>query len=216
MSGNSDMFLTFSHVFYELSATMLWGRLERLLCPLYIPYFITLSQEDSSINIIALCFIESKNEVTQSCLTLWDPMDCSLPGSSVHGIFQARILEWAAISFSRGSSQPRHWTWVSRIAGRRFTVWATMEALCFIQFSRSVGSDSLRPHESQHTRPPCPSLTLGVHSDSCPSSRWCHPAISSSVVPFSSCQQSLPASGSFPMSQLFASGGQSTGFIKGC
>ena len=73
MSGHSDMFLTFSHVFYELSATMLWGRLERLLCPLYIPYFITLSQEDSSINITALCFIESENEVTQSCLTLWDP-----------------------------------------------------------------------------------------------------------------------------------------------
>ena len=65
-------------------------------------------------------------------------------------------------------------------------------------------SDSLRPHESQHARPPCPSPTPGVHSDSCPSSQWCHPAISSSVIPFSSCPQSLPASGSFPMSQLFA------------
>ena len=72
-------------------------------------------------------------------------------------------------------------------------------------------SDSLRPHESQHARPPCPSPTPGVHSNSCPSSRWCYPAISSSVVPFSSCPQSLPASGSFPMSQLFASGGQSMG-----
>ena len=72
-------------------------------------------------------------------------------------------------------------------------------------------SDSLRPHESQHTRPPCPSPTPGVHSDSCPSSQWCHPAISSSVVPFSSCPQSLLASESFPMSQLFAWGGQSTG-----
>ena len=80
-----------------------------------------------------------------------------------------------------------------------------------VQFSRSVVSDSMRPHESQHARPPCPSPTLGVYSNSCPSSRWCHPAISSSVVPFSSCPQSLPASGSFPMSQLFASGGQSTG-----
>ena len=80
-----------------------------------------------------------------------------------------------------------------------------------VQFSRSVMSDSLRPHESQHTRPPCPSPTPGVHSNSCPSSRWCHPAISSSVVPFSSCPQSLPASESFPMSQLFAWGGQSTG-----
>ena len=72
-------------------------------------------------------------------------------------------------------------------------------------------SDSLRPHELQHTRPPCPSPTPGVHSDSRPLSQWCHPAISSSVVPFSSCPQSLPASESFPVSQLFASGDQSTG-----
>ena len=72
-------------------------------------------------------------------------------------------------------------------------------------------SDSLRPHESQHTRPPCPSPSPGVHSDSRPSSQWCHPAISSSVIPFSSCPQPLPASGSFPMSQLFARGGQSIG-----
>ena len=80
-----------------------------------------------------------------------------------------------------------------------------------VHFSHSVVSDSLRPHESQHTRPPYPSPTPGVHSDSRPSSPWCHPAISSSVVPFSSCPQSLPASKSFPMSQLFAWGGQSTG-----
>ena len=72
-------------------------------------------------------------------------------------------------------------------------------------------SDSLRPHESQHTRPPCPSPSPRVHSDSRPSSPWCHPAVSSWVVPFSSCPQSLPASESFPMSQLFAWGGQSTG-----
>ena len=80
-----------------------------------------------------------------------------------------------------------------------------------VQFSRSVMSDSLRPQESQNVRPRCPSPTPGVHSDSHPSSPWCHPAISSSVVPFSSCPQSLPASKSFPMSQLFAWGGQSTG-----
>ena len=79
-----------------------------------------------------------------------------------------------------------------------------------VQFSRSVVSDSLRSHESQHARPPCPSPSPGVHSDSHPSSLWCHPAISSSVVPLS-CPQSLPASESFPMSQLFAWGGQSTG-----
>ena len=72
-------------------------------------------------------------------------------------------------------------------------------------------SDSLRPHESQHARPPCPSPTPGVHSDSHPSSQWCHPAISSSVIPFSSCPQCFPASESFPMSQLFTWGGQSTG-----
>ena len=80
-----------------------------------------------------------------------------------------------------------------------------------VPFSHSVVSDSLRPHELQHTRPPCPSPTPRVHSNSCSLSQWCHPAISSSVIPFSSCPQSLSASGSFPMSQLFAWGGQSTG-----
>ena len=79
------------------------------------------------------------------------------------------------------------------------------------QISHSVLSDYLPPHESKHARPPCPSPTPGVHSDSHPSGQWCHPAISSSVVPFSSCPQSLPASESFPMSQLFAWDGQSTG-----
>ena len=81
-----------------------------------------------------------------------------------------------------------------------------------IQFSRSVLSESLQPHGLQHARPPCPSPTPGVYSNSHPSSQWCHPAISSSVIPFSSCPQSLPASESFPMSQLFTWGGQSTGF----
>ena len=79
-----------------------------------------------------------------------------------------------------------------------------------VQFSHSVVSDSLRPHESQHIRPPCPSPTPGVHSNSHPSSQWCHPAISSSIAPFCSSPQSLPASESFPMSQLFTWGGQST------
>ena len=80
-----------------------------------------------------------------------------------------------------------------------------------VQFSRSVVSDSLRPHEPQHARPPCLSPTPGVHPNSCPSSQWCHPAISSSVGPFSYCPQSFLASGSFPVSQLLASGGQSIG-----
>ena len=80
-----------------------------------------------------------------------------------------------------------------------------------VQFSHSVMSDSWRPHEPQHARPPCPSQTTGVYSDSCLSSRWCHPAISSLVIPFSSCPKSLPASGSFTMSHLFAWGGHSIG-----
>ena len=80
-----------------------------------------------------------------------------------------------------------------------------------VQFSCSVVSDSLRPHELQHTRPSCPSPTPRVHSNSHPSSPWCHPTISSSIVPFSSCPQSLPASKSSPVSQLFAWGGQGTG-----
>ena len=80
-----------------------------------------------------------------------------------------------------------------------------------VQFSRSVMSNSLQPHEPQHARPPCPSPTPGVHPNPCPSSRWCHPTISSSVIPFSSCPQSFPASESFPMSQLFTWGGHSIG-----
>ena len=90
-----------------------------------------------------------------------------------------------------------------------------MLLLCYqfssVHFSGSVVSDSLWPHESQHARSPCPSPTPRVHSNSCPSSQWCCPAISSSVIPFSSCSQFLPASESFPMSQLFAWDGQSTG-----
>ena len=84
-------------------------------------------------------------------------------------------------------------------------------ALSSVQFSCSVVSDSLWPHGLQHFRPPCPSPTPGACLNSCPLSRWCHPTISSSVVPFSSCPQSFPASGSFPMSQFFPSGGQSIG-----
>ena len=89
------------------------------------------------------------------------------------------------------------------------TVW--MSGFIGVQFSHSVVSDSLRPHEPQHARLPCPSPTPGVYLNPCPLSRWCHPTISSSVVPFSSCPRSFPASGSFQMSQLFPSGGQSIG-----
>ena len=82
---------------------------------------------------------------------------------------------------------------------------------CYLLFSCWVVSSSLRPHGLQHTRLPCPSPSLGVSSNSFPLSQWCHPTISSSVIPFSSCPQSLPASGSFPMSQFFTAGGQSIG-----
>ena len=237
--------------------------------------------------------------------TLCDPMDCTLPGSSVHRILQAGILEWVAIPFSRGSSQPENQTQVSCIAGRFFTIWAIREALhigscikslvildsthmcksekravnlylylrvilksywkapcssvqfdsvslscptlwdpmdcntsgfpvyhqlpepaqthvhwvghaiqpshllssfsssvpssffCSVQFSCSVVSESLWPHELQHTRPPGPSPTPGVHPKSCASSQWCHPAISSSVVP------SPPAPNLFQHQSLF-------------
>ena len=89
--------------------------------------------------------------------------------------------------------------------------WSISLIISSVQFSRSVLSSSLRPHESQHARPPCPSPTPRVYPNPCPSSWWCHPAISSSVIPFSSCPQSFPALGSFPVSQLFAWGGQSIG-----
>ena len=154
----------------------------------------------------------------QSCLNLCDPIDYSPLGCSVHGILQARMLEWVAISSSWGSSWSRDPTCISCIfciAGRFFIAEPLRSPKLFflssVQFSCSVVSDSLQPYEPQHARPPCPSPTPGVYSNSCPSSWWCHPTISSSVIPFSSCLQSFPASGSFPMSQLFTSVGQSIG-----
>ena len=109
-----------------------------------------------------------------------------------------------SVLLSRGSQKWELWWKVVLILRYYFLLFS-------VQFSRWVVSDSLPPHESQHARPPCPSLIPGVHSDSRPSSPWCHPAISTSVVPFFSCPQSLPASESFPVSQLFPWDGQSTG-----
>ena len=91
---------------------------------------------------------------------------------------------------------------IGRLTDKKAVVHTHNGVFSSVQFSHSVVSDSLWPHESQHARPPCPSPSPGVHPSSCPSSGWCHLAISSSVIPFSSCPQSLPASGSFPMSQL--------------
>ena len=129
--------------------------------------------------------------------------------------------------FCCGSSQPRDWTWVSHTVGR-FSTCATMEAPMYILlhwktkdqvwyleflllFSHLVGPDSLQSHGLQQARLPCPSLSPRVCSNSCPLSRWCLPIISSSVIPFSSCPESCPASASFPMNKLFISGGQSIG-----
>ena len=149
-------------------------------------------------------------------------MDCSLPGSSVLGILQARILEWVVIPFSRGSSCPRDRIQVFHMVGRHFTIRATNKDIIkhlkyvttdfsSIQFSCSVMSDSLQPHGLQRARLPCPSPTPGACSNSCPSSLWCDPTISFSIVPFSSHLQSFPASRSFPRSQFFASNGPRTG-----
>ena len=118
------------------------------------------------------------------------------------------------------------WMWILVAMGWTLLGWiACSEILCTfryleydfiyssVQFRWSVMSDSLRPHGLQHTRPPWPSPTTGVYSNSCPLSQWCNPAISSSIFPFSSCLQSFPASGSFPMSWFFPSGGQSIGAL---
>ena len=193
--------------------------------------------------------------VAQSCLTLHNPMDCSPPGSSVFGIFQAGILEWVAISSSGDLPHPgiepvspelqvdslllshpsfkeqvlKEWVQSYKgpslfLSSNKLFQWHShslkrcLKKQVHISWVRKFSSvqsltqlcPTLQPHELQHARPPCPSPTPGVHPNSCPLCWWCHPAISSSVVPFS-CPQSFPASGSFPMSQLFASGGQSIG-----
>ena len=104
-----------------------------------------------------------------------------------------------------------HDLWLDKKKKKKTVILGDRKWFSSVQFSRSVMSDSLQPRELQHARPPCPSPTSRVYPDSYPLSQWCHPAISSSVVPFSSCPQSLPASRSFQMSQFFESGGQSIG-----
>ena len=142
---------------------------------------------------------------TQLCPTLCDPMDYPR-GSSVYEILQARILEWVAFPFSRGSSRPREWTHVSCVSCMGSWVlyhWATWEApsaVLLLLFSHQVMSNSSRPHELQHTRLPRPSPSPGVCPSSFPLNRWCHPPFSSSVTLFSFCLQSFPATGSFLMS----------------
>ena len=160
-----------------------------------------------------IILISTWRACSESYLTLYDTMDCSPPGSSVHGILQTRILEWIA----RVSFWPRDWmhdiSGIFCFAVRFFTTDQPRKPYFHLQFSSVTQSClTLWPRELQHTRPPCPSPISRIYSNSHPSSPWCHPAISSSVIPFLSCPQSLPASGSFPMSQLFAWGGQSIRF----
>ena len=148
--------------------------------------------------------------VAQLYPTLCSPMDGSLPGSSVHGdspVKNTGVGDWALLL---GSSQPRDQMQVCCIAGGFFTIWAIREALCSVQFSRSVVSDSLWPHRLQPARLPCPSppWSLLKLMSIC---QWCYLTISSSVIPFFSHHQSFPALGSFPVGQLFVSGGQSIG-----
>ena len=142
-------------------------------------------------------------QLLQSCPTMCGTVGCGLPGSSIDGLLHARMLEHVA----RPSSRVHLLEGKSNVEGE-----GRIQPPCLsVQFSHSVMPDSLWRHEPQHARPPCPSPTPGVYSNSCPSSLWCHPPISSSVVPFSSCPQSFPRSGSFPVSKLFLSGGQSIG-----
>jgi len=143
-------------------------------------------------------------EVTQLCLTPCDSMDCSLPGSSVHGIFPGKSTGVSCHFLLQG---------IFLTQGLSPDLLHCMQMLYCLsyQFSGSVMSNSLQPHRLQHSRLPCPSPTPRTYSNSCPSHWWCHPTVSSSVIPFSSCLQSFTASGSFPMSQFFTSGGQSIG-----
>ena len=142
--------------------------------------------------------VKSESEVAQLCPTPSDPMDCSLPGSSVHGIFQARVLEWGAITFSDLLAQVLGKSW----------------QLLYWQFSSVQLLIRVWLFATPWTAARQASLYITIPwacSSSCPSSRWYHSTISSSVVPFSSCLQSVPASGFFPMSPFFASGRQSIG-----
>ena len=127
---------------------------------------------------------------------------------SVSAMFIFSILIWGEEGMEKDGEQAKEKGWLSISLSHHIMHWAMPSS---VQFSRSVMSNSLWPHEPQHTRPPCPSPTPRVHPNPCPLCWWCHPTISSSVIPFSSCPESLPASGSFPMSQLFPWGGRSIG-----
>jgi len=161
-------------------------------------------------------FLEVCCAKSLSCAWLCDPIDCSLPGSSVHGDSPGKYTGMGCHTFFEGIfptqvSNPGlpHCRQILYHLEKSMATHSNI--LTLVQFSRSVMSDSLQLHGLQHARPPCPSPTPGACANSYPSSQWCHPTISSSVIPFSFLLQSFSASGSFPMSQSFASGGQSIG-----
>ena len=150
--------------------------------------------------------VKSESDVARSYPTVRDLMDCSLPGSSIHGVFWARVLDWSATAFSKHAVSfkiPRHFS-----QNRKKNSTTCMKMLLF---SCQVMSDSYWLHRLQHTRFSCPLPSPRICPSSCQWNRWCHPTISSSVTLFFFFLQSFPASGSFPMSQLFTLGGQSTG-----
>ena len=180
-----------------------WGTGQRDLVP-------CLGQQDSY-------FISSGGErATCTLSNLWLPRSAISDSSSRQGWARGKLLHpWRRLVWGKvGHRMKTACDKAQRNAVESYRIRLYCKGLIYrisVQFSHSVMSDSLRPHELQYARPPCPSPTAGVHPNSCPSSWWCHPAISSSVIPFSSCHQSLLASESFPMSQLFAWGSQSTG-----
>ena len=159
--------------------------------------------------------VKRESEVPQSCPTLSDPMDCSLPGSSLHGIFQARILEWGAITFSISIVRSSYY-FIDLLPLSLLLLFYWVFAITFIilpsQFSSVTQSCPTLCSPMDCSTPGFPGHhQLPRLAQLCPLSRWCHSTISSSVIPFSSCHQSFPASRSFPMSQFFTSSGQSIG-----
>ena len=149
--------------------------------------------------------------VTQSCLTLCNPMDSSPPGSSIHGDSPGKNTGVGCHAFLQGifPTQGLNLHLFYLLLWQAGCLWLLIPVS--VRFSHSVVSDPLQPHGLQHARPPCASPSPGARSNSCPLSQWCHPTVSSSVIPCPSCPQSFPASGSCPMTQHFASGGQSIG-----
>ena len=145
-----------------------------------------------------IAVLQNINSYHLVCVCARSVVPTLLPGFPVHRIFQARVLAWVAVSYSRGTPDPGIEPW--SLASPAFS---SVQLLSHVWLFATPGL--------QHTMPLCPLPTPRVYSNSCPLSWWCHPAISSSVIPFSSCPQSFPASGSFQMSQLFVSGGQSIG-----